>query len=218
MMIISFVTQKGGSGKTTLAVNCAVAAASSAQNKKKVLIIDMDQQGSAESWYQDREADAPQLIKIGGRDLEKGIKLAAEQKFDFVLIDTPGRDEPAQAAAIRLADFCLVPCRPSPADMKATPPTVETIRRLGKTAFFVLTQTPPRSFRIREAERGLNVLGTVCPIPIVARAAYQDAQGAGLGVTEYEPEGKAAQEINDLWQWIQKKLEKVNYGKEKNVT
>lgn len=219
MIIICFVSQKGGSGKSTLTVNCAVAAAAAAaaQNKKKVLIVDMDQQGSAESWYQDRDADAPQLIKINARDLERAIKLAEEQKFDFVFIDTPGRDEPGQAAAIRAADFCLVPCRPSPADMKATPPTVETIRRLGKTAFFVLTQTPARSFRIREAEKGLSVLGTVCPVPIVSRASYQDAQGAGLGVTEYEPEGKAAQEINLLWQWIRKKLGKINYGKEKNV-
>lgn len=228
MQIISFVTQKGGSGKTTLAINCAVIAAggrgdggnpgsSATRKNKKVLIIDMDRQGTAESWYQDREAENPHLIKIEAPELERAIKLAGEQKFDFVIIDTPGRDEPAQAAAIRAADFCIVPCRPSPADMKATPPTVETIRRLGKPAFFVLTQTPPKSFRIREAERGLSVLGTVCPVPIVARAAYQDAQGAGLGVAEYDGEGKAAAEIQELWNWIQKKIEKINYGKEKNV-
>lgn len=214
MQIISFVTQKGGSGKTTLAINCSVVAA---RNNKKVLIVDMDRQGTAESWYQDRDAENPHLIKIEAKELDKAIKLAGDQRYDFVIIDTPGRDEPAQASAIRLADFCVVPCRPSPADMKATPPTVDTIRRLGKPAFFVLTQTPPRSFRIKEAERGLNVLGTVCPVPIVSRAAYQDAQGAGLGVTEFEPEGKAAQEIQELWSWIQKKIGKINYGKEKNI-
>lgn len=214
MQIISFVTQKGGSGKTTLAINCSVVAA---RKNKKVLIIDMDRQGTAESWYQDRDSENPHLIKIEATELEKAIDLARAQKFDFVIIDTPGRDEPAQASAIRLADFCVVPCRPSPADMKATPPTVDTIRRLGKPAFFVLTQTPPRSFRIREAERGLSVLGTVCPIPIVSRAAYQDAQGAGLGVTEFDGEGKAAEEIQELWNWMQKKIGKINYGKEKNI-
>ena len=214
MQVISFVTQKGGSGKTTLAINCAVTAA---RKNKRVLIIDMDRQGTAESWYQDREAENPQLIKIEAAELKKGIETARNQKFDYVIIDTPGRDEPAQAAAIKAADFCVVPCRPSPADMKATPPTVETIRRLGQPAFFVLTQTPPKSFRIREAERGLSVLGTVCSIPIVSRAVYQDAQGAGLGVTEYEPEGKAAMEIRALWDWIQKKIGKINYGKEENI-
>jgi chromosome partitioning protein len=177
----------------------------------------MDKQGTAESWFQDRDSENPQLIKIEASELEKALTAARQRKFDFVIIDTPGRDEPAQAAAIRLADFCIVPCRPSPADMKATPPTADTIRRLGKTAFFVLTQTPPRSFRIKEAERGLSVLGTVCPIPIVSRAVYQDAQGAGLGVTEFDGAGKAAAEIRELWNWIQKKIGKVNYGKEKNI-
>ena len=214
MQVISFVTQKGGSGKTTLAINCAVVAA---RSDKRVLIIDMDRQGTAESWYQDRDSEDPQLIKIEATELKKAIEAADKQRFDYVIIDTPGRDEPAQAAAIKAAHFCIVPCRPSPADMKATPPTVETIRRLGKPAFFVLTQTPPKSFRIREADRGLSVLGTVCPIPIVSRAVYQDAQGAGLGVIEYDAPGKAAEEIEGLWNWIQKKIGKISYGKEENI-
>ena len=66
-----------------------------------------------------------------------------------MLIDTPGRDEPAVArppSGFRI--FAVVPCRPSPADMKATPPTVAAIQRLAKPAAFVLTQTPPRGPRI----------------------------------------------------------------------
>jgi chromosome partitioning protein len=215
MKVISFVTQKGGSGKTTLTINCAVAAI---KTKKKVLIIDMDAQGTAEAWYQDREEESPQLVRISGNDLEEAIDLAKIQKFDWILIDTPGRDEPAVAAAIKVSDFCIIPCRPSPADMKATPPTKDTIRRLGKTAAFVLTQTPPRSFRIKEAERGLGVLGTVCPVTIVLRNAYQDAQGAGLGVIEFEPKGRAAEEVTNLWNWIVKKIGKISYGKETNIT
>lgn len=215
MKVISFVTQKGGSGKTTLTINCAIAAI---KNKKTVLIIDMDAQGTAENWYQDREVESPNLVKIQGKDLEKALNLAKQKNFDWVLIDTPGRDEPSQAAAIKASDFCIIPCRPSPADMKATPPTAETIRRLGKKSAFVLTQTPPRSFRIKEAERGLSVLGTVCPIPIVSRTAYQDSQGLGLGVIEFEAEGRASKEIQDLWSWIVTKINKLNYGKEENIT
>jgi chromosome partitioning protein len=96
--------------------------------------------------------------------------------------------------------------------MKATPPTAETIRRLGKRAAFVLTQAPPRSFRNREAEKGLSVLGLVCPVHVVLRSVYQDAQGAGLGVTEYEPDGKAAGEVRELWDWMSKKIRKANNG------
>ena len=209
MLVISFVTQKGGSGKTTLTVNCAVAAMA---DKKRVVIFDMDEQATAESWYQDREADAPLLIRVKATELDKALEGAKAKKFDVVLIDTAGRDEPASAAAIKAADFCIVPCRPSPADMKATPATVETIRRLGKSAAFVLTQTPVRSFRIREAQSGLSVLGIVAPVVIVSRNAYQDAQGAGLGVIEFEPNGKAAQEIKDLWAWLIKKARKVANG------
>jgi chromosome partitioning protein len=209
MMVVSFVTQKGGSGKTTLCLNCAVAALS---GKKRVVIFDMDEQATAESWYQDREADAPLLVRVKPTELEQALTGAKAKKFDVVLIDTPGRDEPATAAAIRAADFCVIPCRPSPADMKATPATMETIRRLGKPAAFVLTQTPVRSFRIREAQNGLSVLGMVSPVFIVSRNAYQDAQGAGLGVIEFEPDGKAAQEIKDLWAWLMKKARKVTDG------
>jgi chromosome partitioning protein len=209
MVVISFVTQKGGSGKTTLAISCAV----TAQEKGlRALILDMDGQATAETWYQDRDDEMPRVIKINAAELDRALGVANTQSFDVVLIDTPGRDEPGAAAAIRASDFCIIPCRPSPADMKATPPTIGTIRRLNKPAAFVLTQTSPRSFRNREAENGLSVLGMVCPVRIVLRNVYQDAQGTGLGVTEYEPDGKAAQEVRALWEWIIKKVRKVQHG------
>ena len=131
-----------------------------------------------------------------------------QQRFDVVLIDNPGRDEPSTAVAIPHVDLYLIPCRPTPADMKAMPPTVATINRLGKLSAFVLSQTPPRGYRIQEAAKGLSVVGMVAPVHIVSRNAYQDAQGMGLAVTEFEPDGKAAAEIRELWQWITKKLEK----------
>jgi chromosome partitioning protein len=149
MHVISFVTQKGGSGKTTLAFCCAVAAQ---EQGARVLVLDMDPQGTAEAWYQDREAETPRLAKVDSGSLAKALEAAKTQNFDVVLLDTPGRDEPAVAAAIRASDFCLIPCRPTPGDMKATPPTMATIKRLGKQGAFVLTQTPPRGVRLMEAE------------------------------------------------------------------
>ena len=211
MKIISFVTQKGGSGKTTLALNCAVAAL---QRKGRVVIFDMDGQATAAKWYERRIDESPLLLQVTTLELEKALDAAKAQKFDWVLIDTAGRDDSGQAAAIRESNFCVIPCRPSAADLEATPATVETVRRLGKPFVFVLNQTPPRSYRIKEAEQGLRVLGTVCPTPIVLRNAYQDAQGAGLGVIEYEPEGRAAKDILDCWQWLVSRIRKVAYDKE----
>jgi chromosome partitioning protein len=214
MRVIAFVTQKGGSGKSTLTFCCGVRAE---ETGKRVLLLDMDPQATTELWYQDRESERPRLARIKPGDLDQALKGATRERFDFVLIDTPGRDEPATAAAIRAADFCIIPCRPTPGDMKATPATVATIKRLGKPAAFVLTQTPARGSRIVEADRGLGMLGMVAPVRIVQRSAYQDAQGMGLGVTEYEPEGKAAAEIKELWTWITRKMEKVTHESEANV-
>lgn len=214
MNVIAFVTQKGGSGKTTLCVNLAVAAEAAGG---RCLILDMDPQASAEAWYHDREAVTPKLVKLGAAELDSAIAAARRQGFSHVFIDTPGRDEPSVAAAIRAADFCLVPCRPTPTDMKATPATVATIRRLAKPAAFVLSQAPPRGFRIKEAEIGLAVLGPVAPVTIVSRSVFQDAQGSGLGVGEYEPGGKAAGEIAELWAWLLKKMEKMTDGAQKNI-
>jgi chromosome partitioning protein len=208
MRIISFVTQKGGAGKTTLAVNCAVAAE---RTGLKTLVLDLDDQGSAEAWYQVREAETPRLVRIGSWKLPEAIAAAKSGSYDLVIIDTPGRDEPSVTAAVRAADFVVIPCRPTPVDLKATPPTAATVSRLEKPAVFVLSQTPPRGERVREAEAALATLGVVCPVRIVARAAYQDAHGAGLGVLEFDPEGKASVEIAELWQWLVKKMEKMTY-------
>jgi chromosome partitioning protein len=214
MRVLTFATQKGGSGKSTLTFNCAVAAQ---ERGKRVLILDMDPQGTAAAWFKDREAETPTLATITSSELTDAIRRADKAGYDLVLIDTPGRDEPSTAAAIRAADLCIIPCRPTPGDMKATPPTIATINRLKKDAAFVLTQAPARSYRNSEAEKGLSMLGMVCPHLIVIRNSYQDAQGRGLGVTEFEPDGKAAQEIRDLWKWISKKLEKINERKEAHV-
>jgi chromosome partitioning protein len=214
MRVVSFVSQKGGAGKSTLAISCAVAAE---QDGYRVLLIDLDPQGTAEAWFQDRNAETPQLVAAAAADLPEALARARKAGFDFVLIDTPGRDEPAVATAIRLSDFCVIPCRPSPSDMKATPPTFATIQRLGKPAAFVLTQAPPRGPRIREAHVGLGMLGPVAPVHLVSRHSYQDAQGAGLGVTEYEPDSKAAGEVRQLWAWLLRKLKKLVDGKKTHV-
>jgi chromosome partitioning protein len=206
MRVITFVTQKGGSGKTTLATSCAVAAE---QTGHKTLLLDMDPQGTAEAWYQDREAETPRLARVASTNLEAALRNARSAGFGIIMIDTPGRDDPATTAAVRVADLCVVPCRPTPADMKATPPTAAAIKRLNKAAAFVLTQTPVRGFRINEARAGLGMLGMVAPVAIVSRNTHQDAYGAGLGVTEFEPDGKAAEEIRELWAWLKSRLGKV---------
>jgi chromosome partitioning protein len=214
--VITFVSQQGGTGKSTLTCCCAVAAEEAGH---QVLLLDLDEQATAEAWYQNREAETPRLVKVTASQLEDALATARTQGFDIALIDTPGRDEVSSTAAIRVADFCVIPCRPSATDMRATPPTVGTIERLHKPFAFVLTQTPPRGYRIHEAEQGLSVLGLVAPVHTVLRTTYQDSVAGGLGPTEFDPEGKAAEEIRTLWTWLEKKVRKGAYARpsQKNV-
>jgi chromosome partitioning protein len=124
----------------------------------------------------------------------------------LVVIDTPGIDSPAANAAMRSADLCLVPCRPTATDLRGCLPTVQSLMRLGKPFAFVLTQCPPRSPRVDETRAGLAALGLIAEPPIVSRADHQDAMAAGQGVTEFNAEGAAANEIRQLWSWVDKKL------------
>jgi chromosome partitioning protein len=127
--------------------------------------------------------------------------------YDYVFIDTPGVDSPGTLSAIRAADLCIIPCRPTPADLRAFRPTLAAIYRLEKTFSFVLNQTPPRSYRIRDAADGLAVLGVLPDVNIVMRNDHQDAIGLGKGVTEHNPKGQAAEEIRRLWAWIERRTQ-----------
>ena len=97
MRVLPLISQKGGAGKSVLTFCLAVAAE---QAGYRILILDMDPQGTAEAWYQDREQETPWLARVASTELESALARGAAS-FDFVLIDTPGRDEPSTAAAIR---------------------------------------------------------------------------------------------------------------------
>jgi chromosome partitioning protein len=205
MNVVSFVTQKGGSGKSTTAASVAVAAF---EQGRRVFMLELDRQGTLTDWMDNRQPETgPDFERIDATALDKAVATLAENGYDLVLIDTPGIDSPAANAAMRIADLCLVPCRPTATDLRGCLPTVQSLIRLEKPFAFVLTQCPPRSSRVDETRAGLAALGLIAEPPIVSRADHQDAMAAGLGVTEFNAEGAAANEIRQLWAWINNKLE-----------
>ncbi|MGO9419395.1 ParA family protein [Roseiarcus sp.] len=135
--------------------------------------------------------------------LETALATLGEAGYDLAIVDTPGVDSPATVGAMRAAELCLVPCRPTATDLRGCMPTVQTLIRLEKPFAFVLSQCPPRSGRVEETRAGLSALGLIAE----PRADHQDAMAAGLGVTEFNETGAAAAEIRRLWQWIAAKLE-----------
>lgn len=200
MKSIAFVTQKGGSGKSTLCINLAVAAQ---QAGRSVCILEMDRQATASDWASQRQASTPEVAQIDEVGLDPVLDGLRGSDYDYVLIDTPGVDSQGTLAAIRAADLCIVPCRPTPADLRAFKPTLAAIYRLNKPFAFVLNQTPARSYRVRDAAEGLIALGVLPEVNIVLRNDHQDALGTGLGVTEFNPGGAAANEIRQLWTWVE---------------
>lgn len=206
MEIWTFATQKGGAGKTTLVINLAVKAT---ELGKKVLIIDLDPQASASKWWERRDSDQPQLVKINFDELEKGLSMALKQDFSLVLIDTAGHQTLKQNQAILSASFCIIPCQPSIADIEAVYQTVDLLKRTDKNFAFVLTRCPAVGQDQESARQGLSGFGLVAKPITIERKAYKHAFATGEGVTEYDPKDKASDEISALYEWIDSKSKRL---------
>jgi chromosome partitioning protein len=203
MKAVAFVTQKGGSGKSTLCVSLAVAAQEAG---KSVCILEMDRQATISDWAELRGAETPEVAQIDATQIEAVLQRLQGGEYDYVFIDTPGIDSPGALSAIRAADLCIVPSRPTPADLRAVRVTLAAIYRLEKRFAFVLNQTPARSYRVRDAADGLVTHGVLPDVNVVLRNDHQDAIGLGQGVTEFNPAGQAADEIRKLWNWIEHRI------------
>jgi chromosome partitioning protein len=204
MRAIVLATQKGGSGKSTLAVGLAVAAM---RDGHRVAMIDTDPQGTVSNWGRRRTAPEPYIHSLGSDiELERQLLAFRRAGFTLAMIDTPATNNALSLSAISVSNMCLIPARPSPADIEATLPTLGAVRKLGKPFAFVLNQAPPRGYRLSEAAAALNAAGVLALPYVVQRNDHQDALGAGFGVTEFAPEGPAAQEILGLWQCVWKRM------------
>ncbi len=207
MRTIVLLTQKGGTGKTTLAASLAVAAA---QSGERVIALDLDPQASLVRWGERRAAaHAANRIMIEPLERERLQRLRAildglaSAGFTLAIFDTAGADAPAVRLITEAADLCLLPARPTRLDVEATASTFRTAFLAKRKAAFVLNQCPVtyRSSRAGQAAKGLIELGVLAEPMLASRMDYQDAIAAGLGVTEYDPGGRAAAEIKMLWNW-----------------
>lgn len=200
MHVLALVTQKGGSGKSTLAVGLAVAAM---EREERVALIEADAQGTILRWKERRENSLPRVESVADpAEIEPVLSRLQAEGTGLAIIDTAATNNALALRAISNADFCLIPARPSPADIEAAIPTLLAIRRDNRRFAFILNQTPTRGCRLSEAATSLNSLGVLALPFIGQRNDHQDALGAGLGVTEFAPGGKASDEILGLWRWI----------------
>lgn len=205
MKTVALVCQKGGTGKTTLAISLATEAIAAGLT---VAIIDLDPQVSACEWGDIRQQDTPVVIDAQPARIEAVVERARDMGIDLLIIDTAGRTEQAALAGARVADLVLVPLQPSVIDLKTIRATNDLINLAGdKQRAAVLTRVKPFGSRHIETRQWIEEQGMpVCPATIGDRITFQDAYAQGAGATEIDPRGKAAEEIRQVYKYASMRL------------
>ena len=197
MPVLSILNQKGGAGKTTIAVNLAHALQ---REGGKVLLVDSDPQGSARDW---NEANAGEIVPVVGLDRETLPKdlQAIKNGYDWIIIDGAPQIAKLSAAAVKASDIVIIPCQPSPYDIWAAADLVDIIKARqdvtnGKpAAAFIISRAIKNTKLGREVQEALE--GYELPILnglTTQRVAYPTTASEGQTVF-VEPDSPAAREI-----------------------
>ena len=200
-MILALLNQKGGVGKTTLAVHIAAALAIKGRS---VLLVDADPQGSALDWAASRQADPLfSVVGLPKSNLHKEIPAHAA-KYDDVIIDGPPRVNELARAAILASNMIVIPVQPSPYDVWAAKDIVDLLReaavfKANQICRFVINRKIVNTAIGRDVVEALGDYNIpVLPTSVAQRVAFAESAGQGSTVVETDPAGQAAEEINEL--------------------
>ena len=209
MKVVAFISDKGGMGKSTAALNLACAAV---EDRYEAAVLDLDPQASVGRWARvRRKADLPPrplaetCVPI---DIEDRLAELRAAGADLVLLDTAGRDNNAITAAIAAADLVLVPCHPTDLELSTLGPTFARLRAEQRRHFVLLIDWSAGALRRRlDATAAIERAGGhMVPATYTHRADYRVALEHGRGVTQYQPWQAAAQEIRAVWGWLRGEL------------
>jgi chromosome partitioning protein len=211
MRTIAFVTQKGGSGKSTLAACLAIAAH---EKGERVFLIDTDPLMSLSKWAKARGEQDIAIEWVPAQKLASALAMLAKKGITLAIIDTGAGESPAAAAAIKAADLCIIPARPNAFDLWASELTRKACSAAHKEFAFLLNQCPPaqQSARIEDGAKALEAMGGLLTPLVSTRVDYQEAARHGLGVTELNPHGVAAEEMRDLWASVKRRMARGKAG------
>lgn len=207
--IITIAQQKGGAGKSTIAAHLAVALA---QKGSKVLIVDIDPQGSLKAWYNIREEKFGKgytgisLLESSGWRVSSTVG-QYKDKMDFIVIDSPPHTEIEAKNAVRMADLVIIPMQPSPTDVWATKATVDFAKQERKNYRILLNRYNPNS---KTAKQAVGAMDMLLAGHLGNRVAFSSCFMQGRCVTESDPSSQAAEEVRVLTDEIVEILQPVN--------
>lgn len=203
MRTISLVGQKGGTGKTTVALGIAVAATRAGQ---AVALIDLDPQATAANWKDRRGDSDPAVVSAQASRLKPTLDTARAAGADLAIIDTAGRNDDTALNAARASDLVLIPTRTNMVELETLKAVADLIRLAGNPPAFVLLNGvhPTATKHAEEARELINSVFGLSPAPIhlCHRAAYADAPTGGKAPQEVDPDGRAAAELAALYRFI----------------
>jgi chromosome partitioning protein len=192
-------------GKTTLAIHLATAMQASG---RQTVVIDLDPQTSAAEWKDARQDEMPYVIAVPASRLAKALQTAQENGAEIAVLDTAPHSESTTLDAARAADLILVPCQPSIMDLRAMRKTADILNYLKKPTFAVLNEVAAHGTVADEAAKAITAqFGMpVAPVRLGQRVAFNRCLLTGQTAQEYEPGGKAAQEVAALLEWVSGKV------------
>lgn len=204
MKTVVITSQKGGSGKTTLAAHFAVAAEKAGHGP--AVIVDTDPQQTLATWWNVREAETPKLAPVSIRELGEKIAALGQAGFTYCFIDTPPALTEQNKQVLKLADLIVIPTRPSPNDLWSLAATLDLVKASGVPFVFVLTQAKANTRITVQTLAALSEHGQVFPSIVHDRVDYAAAMTDGRTAPELSPAGPCAAEMAELWQSTRKRL------------
>jgi chromosome partitioning protein len=163
---------------------------------------------SLSKWAKARgEKDIPVEWVPAGK-LASALSMLEKKGITLAIVDTGAGESPAAGAAIKAADLCIIPARPNAFDLWASELTRKACSAARKEFAFLLNQCPPsqQSARIEDGAKALEAMGGLLTPLVSTRVDYQEAARHGLGVTELNPHGVAAEEMRDLWASVKRRV------------
>jgi chromosome partitioning protein len=200
-LVIALASSKGGAGKTTITELLAVRAL---RDGKRVALVDLDPQQSLSMWLSRRRGESPfKLVNdVSAGHIADTIRGLRRSGVGLVLIDTPPALTETIEDAIAVADFVLIPAKPTSHDVAAISPVVDWCKRHDRPFAFVLSEADPEWKITAGARRTLGTLGDVVTTAISRRVSYASAPTNGRTGPETDNKKQAAEakeEVDALW-------------------